>query len=152
MITTIKIIKGLGEVEELLIRNITRTLVELEMHIHMSDEQILKYYNIDHEMGEEDRQKLVDDTLRNMDGDIFKLDFYQKNKERLINIYGKTYNKVGDIAGIAQGRADEGMRKRVASSLARERAGEKRGSSNQGNVGPVNDATKSDNAQGDTAK
>lgn len=152
MITTLKIIEGLGGVEDMLLRNIIRTLVELEMHSLMSAEQILQYYNVESEINETDRNKLIDDTLRNLKGDIFKLEFYQKNKSKFIHAYGKNYNKVGDIEGVAQRRADEGMRKRSAAYKSAEDTGERRGQDSQRDDGPSNDATKGNNAEGDNHK
>lgn len=145
MITMIRIIKAMGDVEDMLLRNITRTLVELEMHRLMSNEQILKYYNVKDGFDESDRNRLIEDTMNNLEGDIYKLEFYQKNKEKLQKAYGKNYDKIGGIKEIAQQRVRETMRKSGISNKPKENASAATTESNQGDHGPNDNETKTGN-------
>jgi hypothetical protein len=88
--------KAFKAMESTLVKNIAHALFDIEFHIHATDEELMLYYGAG-----VDRDALITDTRRKLDGDQRLLRFYQDHKE-LFNAYG-TKEPTDDFIG-AEGR------------------------------------------------
>ncbi len=142
-----KLKKAFKEIEDMMVRNISRSIVELEMHLYMTDEELLNYYELieGNNIKEEERKNLIEDTLRNIRGDVQKLNFYQENKKQIIDTYGK--DEIRDISGIAEQHASESLRVRSYSEYAGNGSGQEKDT--QGGNGSENNANETSDLGGD---
>lgn len=74
-----------------MLRNIANDLFQLEFHELASDDELMLFYG-----SEVDREKMITDTERKLDGDQRLLRFYKENFNLLYNKYGKQ-NPTGSI-------------------------------------------------------
>lgn len=93
--------KAFKEQEGILTRNIAHDLFQIEFHRTASDDQLALFYG-----GEVDRDQLLLDTERKLDGDQKLLAYFRSVKNKLIHDYG-TKDALADFSGDAQ-RLSEG--------------------------------------------
>ncbi len=86
------------QLEEILETNITRTILDLEIHKNMDIKKLRTYYGQD--FSEKDRQELVEDTIRKSEWDLMLLKEYQKLKKGIIKKYTYDEIKKGDFRRI----------------------------------------------------
>jgi len=137
--------KEFKKMEQVLVHNIAHDIFQLVFHENVSDEELMLYYGAG-----VDREALVTDTLRKLDGDQRMLRFYQQHKS-LLNAYGEK-KPTDDI--------DRDIQRDVVEALGGDRDipgagqgdGERAGESDQGGHGPEDNADKEGDHRGDGAK
>ncbi len=72
------------KIEEILEQNIVNSIIQLEFHEQANDKELVKFYG-----GEVNREKIIDDTIRNITGDQQLLKFVIKNKDNIIKKYAQ---------------------------------------------------------------
>lgn len=70
-------------IERILERNVVNDLVELSFLESATDEELTAYYS-----GQVDKEALIEDTLRNLEGSQKKLRILISNKETFLKTYG----------------------------------------------------------------
>jgi hypothetical protein len=72
----------LKKIEEILYQNIVNSIIQLEFHEQVTDKELVKFYG-----GNVNREKIIEDTIRNMNGDQQLLKFVIKNKNNILKKY-----------------------------------------------------------------
>lgn len=75
--------KAIGQLEEVVMRNIANHLIQIEFHAHATDDELRQYYR-----GGVSREALVRDSIERLDGEILLHSFIKKNKKKIIKKYG----------------------------------------------------------------
>ena len=81
--------KAFDSIEQTMIRNIANSLFQLEFHRNATPEQLVEYYGWTEAFEENEREKLVDDTLVRLASEQLVLRTYQGMKLTLKKTYGK---------------------------------------------------------------
>lgn len=129
---------------EMVHRNIANHLIQIEFHAKASDATLNKYYG-----GAVVREKMIEQSIHSLEGDIVLLDFITNNKENILTQYGNKKPSRGLVATI---RRDVGSaleaRGRIGDSQATATGGgtqgRVKGSDNGSGVPEEADSTGSD--------
>ncbi len=62
-----------------MIRNIANSLFQLHFHQHATPEELQEYYGWDEAFEEQEREKLIADTVKRLKAEQLVLRFYKKN-------------------------------------------------------------------------
>lgn len=137
--------RAFGEMERMLVKNIAHSLFDIEFHRHASEEELMLYYGAG-----VDREAMITDTRRKLDGDQRLLRFYQSHKD-IFNAYGKE-DPTGDLGGAEERHAVETAGSPGHLTSPDQSSGEGPDASREGSDGHADDATEAGADRGNGAE